>query len=326
MSVSSLVFSVCVCVCLEALLSPVFQFYVYDLFPWGSLRREMCDLLAQPVCVCVCVEVSSPQGSGRAGTYCRIKSNYVCSSVMHGCSHASIWDCEFMLVKKILYMQCTHTLTWERETLNLLLSQTTDAPAFGTPQILKNKSAQTHTIRDTGIRALLRSRPVARSWVMRRSPPGSHWTLIRDKDQSLNTAKSWGHPLVPSHHTTHWETLAWLCVVGEGLELLAWQIVKETQKVFDQKHHIWYQICLLKDERHNMRCLFDSVPSLCLIIIDHMTITLKCRLSCFLNVVPLCKGSFCIVSCQPYGLIPLGMTVSCSRCIMSAGADRCHSR
>lgn len=62
MSVYSLVFSLRVCVCLEALLSPVFQFYVYDLFPRGSLRREMCELwkvdrLARSTSVCVCAYV-----------------------------------------------------------------------------------------------------------------------------------------------------------------------------------------------------------------------------------------------------------------------------
>jgi len=63
----------------------------------------------------------------------------------------------------------------------------------------------THTPSETqGVMALLRSSRAERSEVMRRSPTGSHWTLIKDKDQSLNGAKSWGHPSVPAQHThTH---------------------------------------------------------------------------------------------------------------------------
>lgn len=94
--------------------------YVYDLFPWGSLRKEIsemwkADTLAQPLCVCVYVQASLPWGSGRAETYCRIKSNYSCSSVMHGGSRASICDCKFMLViRNIVYAGYSRVVCVER--------------------------------------------------------------------------------------------------------------------------------------------------------------------------------------------------------------------
>lgn len=176
---------------------------------------------------------------------------------MHGCSRASTWDFICSVHRSLFssLLGTLHTITcvcvWveerarERETLDLLLSQSTDAPSW---------SSHTHT-QDTGITALLRSRPVARSWVMRRSPPGSHWTLIRDKDQSLNTPKSWGRH--ESHHITLRYALrhsGMVVCTGGGVSvvcilhfLLVWQIVTENQSFWRETSYLMAIFCLMKD-------------------------------------------------------------------------------
>lgn len=135
-----------------------------------------CDLLLSgfTACVCVCWCVVA-MGLGK----CRVKSNhYFCTSLMRGRLCASVYDGKCMLVMKALL--CTEACV--NVSASFFLSR---------------------TFINNGVRAgLLRNRHLEGSEVTRGSPPGSHWTPIRDKSQSLNRVESWAHLFVPSYHAS----------------------------------------------------------------------------------------------------------------------------